>query len=105
MVQPVESALFNTALDLELFPLLQAGDGEPKSLASLSAATGADQTLLSMARTIYKVSKSLTVVSGRILRVLAASGAVKENGNDTYTLAPNYSLFANPAFNNSVRNW
>ncbi|KAF2677132.1 S-adenosyl-L-methionine-dependent methyltransferase [Lentithecium fluviatile CBS 122367] len=84
---PVESAMVNTALDLELFPLLQAGDGEPKSLASLSTATGADQILLR-----------------RILRVLAASGAVKENGNDTYTLASNYSLFANPAFNNSVRN-
>ncbi|KAH8701259.1 O-methyltransferase-domain-containing protein [Phaeosphaeriaceae sp. PMI808] len=85
--RPVESALMNTALDLELFPCLQAGGGEPKSLASLSTATGADQTLLK-----------------RILRVLAASGAVKENGNNTYTLAPNYSLFADRTFNNSVRN-
>jgi hypothetical protein len=43
--------------------------------------------------------------SERILRTLAASGAVKEHGNDTFTLPPNYSLFADPAFNNSVRNW
>ncbi|KAH7350331.1 S-adenosyl-L-methionine-dependent methyltransferase [Pyrenochaeta sp. MPI-SDFR-AT-0127] len=102
--EPVESALFNTALDLELFPLLHAGDSKPKSLASLSTATGADQTLLSMSRKSVRSFKSLTLSSERILRVLSASGAVKENCNNTYTLAPNYSLFADPAFNHSVRN-
>ncbi|KAH4022883.1 hypothetical protein HBH98_189840 [Parastagonospora nodorum] len=83
----VESALLSTALNMELFPLLGKGDGEPKTLASLSTATGANQTLLK-----------------RVLRVLVASGAVREHGNDTYTLPANYSLFADPAFNNSVRN-
>lgn len=83
---PIESAVVNTALDLGLFPLLHADNGKPKSLRSLSTDIGADQLLLK-----------------RIIRVLAASGAVKEHGHDTYTLAPSYMLFANPAFNNSVR--
>jgi hypothetical protein len=41
---------------MELFPLLGKGDGEPKSLASLSTATGADRTLLSTAETASEVS-------------------------------------------------
>ncbi|KAF2992957.1 hypothetical protein E8E13_000444 [Curvularia kusanoi] len=83
----VESALLNTALDLGLFPLLGKGNAEPKSLEWLSTATVADKVLLR-----------------RILRALAASGAVKEHGNDTYSLPPSYVRFADPAFSNGVRN-
>ena len=87
-----------------LFPLLGKGNAEPKSLESLSTATGADRILLSN----YKIVLLFQITDdspGRILRALAASGAVKENGHDTYTLPPNYALFADSAFNSSVRNW
>ena len=45
------------------------------------------------------------VSAGRVLRSLAASGAVKEVGKGKYTLSPTYELFANPTFAEGLAHW
>jgi demethylsterigmatocystin 6-O-methyltransferase len=87
LAQPVENTLVNIALNLELFARLAEHEG-PRSLESLVASTKADGTLLR-----------------RLLRALAAFGAVKEVGNDAYELSPQYKTLAEPAFGHAVANW
>ncbi|KAL9119594.1 MAG: hypothetical protein Q9187_003853, partial [Circinaria calcarea] len=82
--QPVEGITVRIAIDLKLFTILAETSG-PKSLEQLVNATKvADRVLLS-----------------RVLRSLAAFGAVKEVGSGeslTYALSPSYELFVNPMF-------
>ncbi|EHK97284.1 putative Sterigmatocystin 8-O-methyltransferase [Glarea lozoyensis 74030] len=77
-VKSVEGITIRIAIDLKLFSILK--DGE-KSLTELAEVTKATPELL-----------------GRILRSLAANGAIKETSNDKYALSPTFSLFANPTF-------
>ncbi|KAF2185209.1 S-adenosyl-L-methionine-dependent methyltransferase [Zopfia rhizophila CBS 207.26] len=85
--QPVESTLVNIALDLELFAKLTEEGGNPKSLSSLAESTKTDHTLLK-----------------RLLRALAAFGAVKEVEGEKYILSPAYSILADAAFGHAVVN-
>ncbi|TVY76147.1 Demethylsterigmatocystin 6-O-methyltransferase, partial [Lachnellula suecica] len=76
--QPVEGITVRIAIDLKLFALLK---DDVKTLDQLAEATKATPDLLR-----------------RVLRSLAANGAVKEVEVDKYALSPTYELFANPAF-------
>lgn len=47
----------------------------------------------------------LILFAGRVLRSLAASGAVKELGKGQYALSPTYALFVNPQFAEGLAHW
>ncbi|KAF7957528.1 hypothetical protein EAE96_003105 [Botrytis aclada] len=75
--QPVESTVVRIAFDLNLFPILSKGK---KTLDELAQATKADVVLLA-----------------RLLRSLAAFGAIQEN-EEYYSLSSSYALFADSDF-------
>lgn len=93
----MEGVTLRIALDLNLFILLKDGD---KSLDQLVEVTKAAPDLLGIPYSVPSppsLHKSLTN-KARILRSLAANGAVRETGPKTYTLSPSYILFTNPQF-------
>jgi hypothetical protein len=95
----VEGITIRIAIDLKLFSILK---DEPKSLAELVEATKAAPELLGECHAFRKSKpyddSLLPYALGRVLRSLAANGAIKETKDDKYTLSPSYNLFANPTF-------
>ncbi|KAJ9322302.1 hypothetical protein DTO027B5_6283 [Paecilomyces variotii] len=82
--QPIEQLTVRIASRLGLFRVLKESNG-PKTLKELATATRADEVLLA-----------------RVLRALAAFGAILEVNEDGYAFAPSYELFANQTFADSL---
>ncbi|KAF2462585.1 putative Sterigmatocystin 8-O-methyltransferase [Lindgomyces ingoldianus] len=82
--QHVEGTVIDVALDLELFSKLEEENGSTK-LKTLASSIKVEPALLK-----------------RLLRALAAFGAVQEVEHDGYRLSPSHSILANTDFGHAV---
>ncbi|KAF2462880.1 S-adenosyl-L-methionine-dependent methyltransferase [Lindgomyces ingoldianus] len=83
--QHVEGTVIDVALDLELFSKLEEENGSTKTLETLASSIKVEPALLK-----------------RLLRALAAFGAVQEVEHDGYRLSPSHSILANNDFGHAV---
>jgi hypothetical protein len=93
--QLLETATIKVAVELGIFKLLNNEETPSPSAADIAKATRADPTLISKSFPM-RARTFLTCTVGRILRCLAAWGAVKEVGNHGYSSTIVSKTFASP---------
>jgi hypothetical protein len=96
--------VIDVALDLELFVKLEEDNGSTKTLETLASSIKVEPALLSTSLfiTLYGLFSNLIDGLERLLRALAAFGAVQEVENDGYRLSPSHSILANKDFGHAV---